>query len=112
VWPEGLCQWKIPMTPSRIDPATFRFVAQCLNHYATACPSFARNWGKTSNEVLNGTIELSTTGWWQSPRVCRTLFVESVFVSARAVHALSTLTWRSTVYAVGALQFPCFFPSD
>jgi hypothetical protein len=34
VRPEGLCQWKI----QRIDPATFRFVAQCLNHCATACP--------------------------------------------------------------------------
>ena len=33
---EGLRQWKIPVTPPAMDPATFHFVAQC----ATSFPAF------------------------------------------------------------------------
>ena len=33
---EGLCQWETPMTPSGIEQATYRFIAQHLNHCATA----------------------------------------------------------------------------
>jgi hypothetical protein len=39
VRPEGFCQWKIPTTPSGIDYATFQFIAQCFNHWATAYPT-------------------------------------------------------------------------
>jgi hypothetical protein len=43
---EGLCQWKIPMTPSGIKPVTFCRVAQCLNQlcHLEAYSFFFRHW--------------------------------------------------------------------
>ena len=40
------------MTPAGIEPATFRFVAQHLNHYATAVPLSVGKPSKKQKQII------------------------------------------------------------
>jgi hypothetical protein len=51
VWPGGVCQQKIPVTPPGMVPATFRLVAQCLNQMRHRVPKITSQESETSIEA-------------------------------------------------------------
>jgi hypothetical protein len=63
--PEGLCQWKIPMTPLGIEPATFRLVQQRHRVITHSHGQQIYMWNATRN-VLNRRYCTKTYEWLEA----------------------------------------------
>ena len=55
---------KNPLILAGIEPATFRFVAQHLNHCATAKVKQSLEWPRGFQEVKVPRFRDNGTGWW------------------------------------------------
>ena len=87
------------MTPSGIEPATFQFVAQHLNHCATAVPLLQQ-------QICNLNLPMSLVPNTTGPRVCFMLITSNLsdFNVTCCFHLHSSLLFPASVMTVLFMQ--------
>ena len=112
--PEGLCQWKIPVTSSIIKPETFRLVAQCTNQLRHSVP---HNFMKLlDNSYQAGCNRFGSKSYnWQAVKVLSVTLRPSQWTSVCIIYILQIseqgryLVEQNTIGILKHLLLPCMY---
>jgi hypothetical protein len=81
------------MTPPGIDPATFWFVAQCLNHCATMCPIITMDIIQIWANGNHGKFNPDTVVFYQLRTASTTPYLNFHYIIDRCWHF--TFSWKN-----------------
>jgi len=98
---------KNPLTPTWIEPATFRIVAQHLNHCATAVPADLKMWLQSNMEWIWSSALTGTLVQWEEKSI---LSPETTFQTGHSLSPRANVKKERTLTSIPPIRFAAETP--